>query len=213
MFEMHGIQELFPTQVFVHRLEEEIYRPLNTTLLAVLDKVAEDAKVPPGKQLQTSSTFHLRPEAKPLVEIIETATRGVLDFLTVRHAGFEITSCWANLSPTGASHPRHCHPNNFLSGVYYAAVAEGADTISFDDPRPHWMFMAPERKEQRPELSNTVVMTVQPGTLLIFPSWLFHYVEPNTSATTRVSISFNVMFSSFAETISTIKWNPTLPLP
>jgi oxalate decarboxylase/phosphoglucose isomerase-like protein (cupin superfamily) len=131
----------------------------------------------------------------------------------VKHAGFQITGCWANLSPKGTVHPRHCHPNNFLSGVYYVAVADGADTISFDDPRPHWTVIAPELRDQRPELSNTVVMTVQPGTLIIFPSWLVHFVEANTSAITRVSVSFNVMFSSFAETISKTQWTATLPLP
>jgi len=213
MFEMNGVRELFPTQVFVHQFEKERYQPLNETILAVLDKVARDAGAPAGAQLQTSSTFHRLPEATALVEAIETATRGVLEFLTVEHAGFEITGCWANLNPPGASHPRHCHPNNFLSGVYYAAVAEDADTISFDDPRPHWTIIAPQLKEQRPELSNTVVMTVQAGTLILFPSWLVHFVEANTSAITRVSIRFNVMFSSFAETISQTRWSPTLPLP
>jgi ectoine hydroxylase-related dioxygenase (phytanoyl-CoA dioxygenase family) len=74
-------------------------------------------------------------------------------------------------------------------------------------------MIAPLRKEQRPELSNTVVMSVEPGTLLLFPSWLVHFVEANTSAQTRVSVSFNVMFSSFAETISPTQWIPTLPLP
>jgi uncharacterized protein (TIGR02466 family) len=213
MFEMTGVQELFPTHLFIHQLPEETFRPLNDKLLAVLDKVREDAKLPPGKPMQTASSFHRLAEAQELVAIIEAATAGVLEFLSIKRPGFEITGCWANLNPTGTGHPRHCHPNNFLSGVYYAAVADGADTISFDDPRPHWTIMAPELEEQRPELSNTVVMTVKPGMLIVFPSWLMHYVETNTAPETRVSISFNAMFSGFAETHSPTKWNPTLPLP
>lgn len=213
MFETTTAEEIFPTLLFVHQLPKETYEPLNAKLLALLDRTMKGAKVPQGGSAQTPSTFHKLPEAKPLVDIIEEAIKGVLEFMTVKHAGIEITGCWANMSRPGARHHRHCHPNNFLSGVYYARVAPGADTISFDDPRPHWMIFSPPLKEQRPELSNSVVRTVQPGTLIIFPSWLVHFVEPNTSSTTRVSISFNAMFSSFSETISQTQWTPALELP
>jgi uncharacterized protein (TIGR02466 family) len=213
MFEVTEVRDIFPTLLFVHQLAPEVYEPLNEKLVALLDRLIADAKLPAGSQLQTSSTFHRLPEARPLVDIIETAVGGVLGFMTVQHAGFAITGCWANVNPPGARHERHCHPNNFLSGVYYARVTEGSDTISFDDPRPHWTMMAPALREQRPELSNTVTLTVKTGTLVVFPSWLVHFVEPNLSNATRVSISFNAMFSSFAETISPTQWTPSLPLP
>ena len=89
--------------------------------------------------------------------------------------------------------------------------AEGG--ISFDDPRPHWTMMAPPLKRSGPRLSNTIQLTVRPGTLLVFPSWLVHFVEPNKSKGMRVSVSFNAMFSSFAETLSQVQWAANLPLP
>ena len=213
MFELNGVHEIFPTLIFTHRLSKERYEPLNERILSYLDARVRDAKLSRDAQLQTTATLHLQPEMKPLVEIIDAAVCGVLEHLTVKHAGHRITGCWANINPKGARHERHCHPNNFLSGVYYVAASEGADTISFDDPRPHWTILAPDVAEQRPEVSNTVVMNVHPGTLIVFPSWLVHFVEPNRSPRSRVSVSFNVMFTSFAETISPTRWTPTLPLP
>jgi uncharacterized protein (TIGR02466 family) len=213
MFELTGVREIFPTNLFIHQLAPAAYEPLNEALLALLDRLIAEAKLPAGAQIQTSSTFHRLPEARPLVDVIETAVRGVLEFMAVEHAGFEITGCWANVNPPGARHERHCHPNNFLSGVYYPKVIEGSDTISFDDPRPHWTMMAPALREQRPELSSTVTLTVEPGMLVVFPSWLVHFVEPNASSAARVSISFNAMLSSFAETVSKTQWTPNLLLP
>ena len=47
---------------------------------------------------------------------------------------------------------------------------------------------------------------MEEGTLLIFPSWLVHSVDPNRSNALRISVSFNTMFSSYAETMSGPLW-------
>ena len=47
---------------------------------------------------------------------------------------------------------------------------------------------------------------MEEGTLLIFPSWLVHSVDPNRSNALRISVSFNTMFSSYAETMSRPLW-------
>ncbi|HIB81539.1 MAG TPA: hypothetical protein EYO55_06085, partial [Gammaproteobacteria bacterium] len=55
--------------------------------------------------------------------------------------------------------------------------------------------------------TDQVVVTVNDGTLLVFPSWLSHSVDINSSNQTRISISFNVMFSEYAETLSQPLWS------
>jgi len=47
---------------------------------------------------------------------------------------------------------------------------------------------------------------VPTGTLLMFPAWLQHSVDPNRSESRRISISCNVMFSAYAENISRPLW-------
>jgi hypothetical protein len=41
---------------------------------------------------------------------------------------------------------------------------------------------------------NSSVMTVDPavGKLIIFPSWLVHYVEKNLDDSDRISLAFNI---------------------
>jgi hypothetical protein len=57
-----------------------------------------------------------------------------------------------------------------------------------------------------PTHADQVVVSLTNGTLLISPSYLEHSVSPSMSDEERISISFNVMFSSFAETPSKPLW-------
>jgi ectoine hydroxylase-related dioxygenase (phytanoyl-CoA dioxygenase family) len=56
------------------------------------------------------------------------------------------------------------------------------------------------------ENTDQVVVTVTKGTLLMFPSYLEHSVDINMSTEERISISFNIMFSSFAQKLSKPLW-------
>ena len=56
------------------------------------------------------------------------------------------------------------------------------------------------------ENTDQVVVKVEDGTLLLFPAWLPHSVDPNGSGKPRISLSFNVMFASYAETLSKPLW-------
>ena len=87
-------------------------------------------------------------------------------------------------------------------------VGDGADTIVFDDPRPQTQIIAPKVRRHTPRNAGKMNFKVREGMLLVFPAWLRHGVTPNQSNRERISISisFNVMFSSFAETISPPRW-------
>ena len=49
-------------------------------------------------------------------------------------------------------------------------------------------------------------LPVKEGRMLLFPSWFVHSVPPNMSDEERISISFNVMFSQFAEKMAYPVW-------
>ena len=119
---------------------------------------------------------------------------------------FEITGCWANIGAVNAGHHLHNHPNNYLSGVYYVQTQKGANTIKFEDPRSQNYIMLPHLKKFTPENSRSITLDVKDGMLLVFPAWLQHAVDVNRSDKERISISFNIMFSSYTERMSPPKW-------
>ena len=110
------------------------------------------------------------------------------------------------MNSKGAAHPVHSHPNNFLSGVYYVRTDDAADTINFHDPRSQTGIIRPPVQELTAENTDQVVVKVDDGTLLMLPSWLPHLVDASGSDETRISDSFNIMFSAFTERMSKPLW-------
>jgi len=58
--------------------------------------------------------------------------------------------------------------------------------------------------------TDEVVITVTEGTLLIFPAFLPHSVDAHEGAELRISLSFNLMFEAYAETMGKPSWEPGL---
>ena len=54
--------------------------------------------------------------------------------------------------------------------------------------------------------ADQVVMNVANGTLLLFPSYVTHSVPARECDEQRISISFNLMLSSFARVMSKPMW-------
>ncbi|MFY9314011.1 MAG: putative 2OG-Fe(II) oxygenase [Burkholderiales bacterium] len=54
--------------------------------------------------------------------------------------------------------------------------------------------------------TDQVVVRIKNGTLLVFPAYLQHSVDANASSESRVSVSFNLMFSAFTAELSKPLW-------
>jgi uncharacterized protein (TIGR02466 family) len=208
-FQSCDILRMFPTFVWKGELRAEAYQPINDLILRTLREIEpalDDLK--PKDSWQSDHALHTLEGFQGLVGCIKEAAATALDYLRIGRQRFEITGCWANVNAPGAGHRLHSHPNNYLSGVYYAQTGEGADTINFHDPRPQTGILCPPVTELTAENADQVVVNVRDGTLLMFPAWLPHSVDSNRSDRLRVSIGFNVMLASYAETISPPWWEP-----
>jgi uncharacterized protein (TIGR02466 family) len=206
-FEAADVLRMFPTFVWKAQVAPGVRQEIDDHVLAKLDEMRRDAGEPaPGRGWQSARDLHHLDEFRGLVACIHDAAESVLEFLKTGDGAFELAGLWANMNPKGAAHPIHSHPNNFLSGVYYLRTHEGADTVNFHDPRPQTGIIRPPVTELTAENSDQVVVKVSDGTLLLFPSWLPHSVDASASDEIRISISFNVMLSDFAETVSQPLW-------
>jgi uncharacterized protein (TIGR02466 family) len=198
---------MFPTLVWKLQLRPELQREIDAGILTLLDDLRKDLpNVEPGHGWQSSQALHQRDELRALVRCIDKAALSVLRFLKIGYDAIEITACWANVLATGAPHKRHSHPNNFLSGVYYVKTSAGSDTINFHDPRAQTGVIRPPVTALTAENADQVVVGVKNGTLLLFPAYLEHSVDRHTSDEERVSVSFNLMFSSFTENLAKPLW-------
>lgn len=110
----------------------------------------------------------------------------------LRGRKLKLDSLWLNVLPPGGVHTSHIHPHAVVSGTCYVAVPPRASAIKFEDPRLGFMMAAPPRKARaRPENRPFVYIAPQPGTVLLWESWLRHEVPVNEADEERVSVSFN----------------------
>ena len=205
--EASEVTPLFPTLVWKLQLKADLRQAMQARILAALEGIRRELPRPaPGQGWQSEQTLHECEEFRDLVACVTHAAKGILRFLRIGYDAFEITGCWANVLAKGAAHRAHSHPNNFLSGVYYVRTHPGTDTINFHDPRNQAGVIRPPVVELTAENTDQVVVRVKNGTLLVFPSYLQHSVDANMSEEERISISFNIMFSSFTENLSKPLW-------
>ncbi len=104
-------------------------------------------------------------------------------------------SGWMNMNPPGGFNAPHTHPGAHWSGVYYVsqpAVEEGTSgVIEFLDPRsdlPNWRILRAKAFRPKRRIRPHV------GEIVMFPSYLVHWVYPNETDEERVSIAFNATF-------------------
>ena len=78
--------------------------------------------------------------------------------------------------------------------VYYIQSDDNERAnIQFYDPRPQSDVLTPDTKEYNKENSHVWYWPSIKNRMLLFPSWLQHYVPTNESDTPRISIAFNIM--------------------
>ncbi len=207
LFEASDVIPMFPTLVWKVQLKRDLHTAIDAKILAAIEAMGSEApEHESGQGWQSEQNLHEREEFQDLVACVDKVAQGALRFWRIGDKAIELTGCWANVLGQGAAHRLHHHPNNFLSGVYYVRTGPGADTINFHDPRNQTGIIRPPVLELTAENTDQVVVSVKNGTLLLFPAYLQHSVDANSGEQERVSVSFNLMFSSFTENLSKPLW-------
>ena len=113
-----------------------------------------------------------------------------IKFTSTNYLNYKITSSWLTLTKKGMYARAHTHGNADISGVYYFKTNENDGKIFFNNPNQM--------------ISNSICFShidqsiyFQPvvGKFILFPGWLQHGVQTNTTDNDRVSLSFNIHFN------------------
>ncbi|MDP4593280.1 MAG: 2OG-Fe(II) oxygenase family protein [Beijerinckiaceae bacterium] len=126
-----------------------------------------------------------------IVDAVKTASLQVSPKLDFSQWLIEVEG-WINISGQGAYNAPHDHPGFVWSGVYYvstpAVAVPGSGDIEFIDPRTNARVPTIQGADC---FADKKQITPEPGTLLLFPAYLRHWVHPNSCAADRVSVAFN----------------------
>ncbi len=201
------LETYFPTLIYVNKLHNA--DQLNAQLLA--DIRAEQQKDQKGIQRSnftnlggwhSHNNLHKEKRFAEMANRIRAAAAKISDDCDYDPKyQLDIGTMWSIINSPGSFNRSHIHPGCLWSGVYYVQAPENSGQIEFTEPRTqHLMDQAkfnPNKK--RPKQCWTKVrFKPEPGKLIIFPSWLYHSVEPNFAneegegASDRIIISFNL---------------------
>ena len=110
--------------------------------------------------------------------------------------------CWFHITRDGGYFQPHNHPNASWSAIYCVdpgdeePVNESASgQVTFTDPRQTNSYLDPANRSMRRDMSfNAIRFRLEPAQLVLFPSYLYHYVEPYIGEKPRITISANFWF-------------------
>ena len=181
------IVNLFPTPIYTFKNLEFN----NSELIDHCEKYADVLKH--GEVISSMRNLHDKEELKPLFSWFGKCLETIRVDCRYDCDRFEITSSWFNksMANSGMKLNVHRHSMSFFSAVYY--LTDGSPTV-FEDPVIH---RTQAQLEVLRELDITTSphqsIVAEPGKLIIFPSWLFHFSAPHIGENDRYIISFNTM--------------------
>ena len=130
---------------------------------------------------QSRDNLHQDPIFQEFNKSILGAAGSVLKDFTDREP--YIQSMWANINTKGDYNAHHVHEGE-ISGVYYCQIPKNPGRLVLVNPAVR-SYISVIR-------NNNFFINPERVALIMFPSWLEHFVEPSQSDDPRISISFNI---------------------
>ena len=116
-----------------------------------------------------------------------------INYLFYDKPEYKFTQSWISHKSPGEEHLKHNHSNSIISGVlYYGDILPNTPSIVFHSPLqnvgPIPNIMVFPTKDDK-----TLEFTPSPGTLILFPAFLWHSVPRNDTNKVRKSLAFNIV--------------------
>lgn len=205
-----GLQHLFPTPLwtFSYSCAETINPILRKVILEAAQSYPSQGRSNVGGWRSRNDLFHwATPEVKEIgAWIMDCIARVVQASVHPdRYRGQISAVGWASVCRTGNYNAPHVHPDSAWSGVYYVDTGDPDSTIPFNgclellDPRS----AAGGVNTPGDPFGHPVRIAPVAGLLVLFPSWLTHWVHPHSGQRERIAISFNVAATPENAAIST----------
>jgi len=168
--------------------------PQKTTVPFMFDTTLR--RYNPGKSI-TASDLLSRPDSQEFQSFIKDSVKQFLeqgDYAT--ECDISIPNMWMNSMTSNAVHRKHSHFGYTLSGTYYVEVPQGSGILSLINPVQDLVNQAIiMNKTMNQNNVYEYQIPVEPGMIVLFPSFIKHYVPSLKFQGTRKSIAFDITIS------------------
>lgn len=192
---MSQVIGLFPTPLL------RVERLLPPALVdALVEQFSGDASRKNAQSVQLAHTEILSPAESPhlqqAAQLIGPHLVAFGELLFGEPLPWAIKEVWVNVLQTGGHQAVHNHANSFASGVIYLTPSHASASTVFVKALGGSSFVfnnAHGQTSQGPFCAERWIMPkVNPGDLVLFPSYLLHEV-PRNEGETRITLAFNAL--------------------
>ena len=189
------------SHIFSDFLYEKTLNFDNNNLLNYLQTVTEHST---GRKVSNyggyqSNDLENNEYTYPLLELISSNIEEVQNNIGLKKSRLKLHNFWCNINHEKDFNVAHTHPQSILSGVFYLKTPDNCGNLILKNRNAdlikcyfdYWHLK--EQTDYAMNEFNSQVWRVVPkeNNLIMFPSWVEHYVEPNQSTEPRISIAFN----------------------
>ena len=138
-------------------------------------------------------------EMKPVISLLNNIAGATVEQRLDISDDIKLANFWFNVNSRGNYNTLHNHRGGIISGVLYILVPDdNCGGITFERTDKELQYYLPPFLDNHNEFTSSI-FTLNPkeGSLILFPSWFNHRVEPSQSQNSRVSMSFNYTFTDF----------------
>ena len=189
------VLNLFPTDIYVEENTEIDNKKISKIIL-------EKEKIEPSRNItnrggwQSNDDLH---KDKRFSEILESISK-YFQLIRKNYSyvdGLEVVviNMWANVNRYKDYNIAHIHPGTDWSFVYYVKTPKDSGNLTFLDPRirrDKVQNVGLIKNYNNPFIHDIYFVEPAEGKFVIFPFYLEHFVEPNLTKESRISISGNV---------------------
>lgn len=182
---MNNITNPFSFPIFTKKIPNKIFKDLQSYTLDIVEKNISNFVLKwdcPTLSYDINDNY-LKSFLKPNIEEYYKSWEFINHIPKLN-----IKELWINLSKKDSFQEVHRHPNSDFSGVIYIQSNKDSGNLNLVNPMETEINLLPKTKTY----SDLYLIPPLEGLLVIFPSWLSHYVSKNKSPQNRISISFNI---------------------
>ena len=193
---------IFSVPLLVEDIDVGLRDAIHAKVSAYLksERAKRDIEPSPEESVATSYYKH---DAQVLVDanlgeleqfVLATARTFLEKGLKLPPRRIVVERSWINIFKPGAQEAQHSHDGSLLSCSYYVEAPKDCGCIVMPDPIGARRSYREFTKTTGNDLltRRDIAVDPQPGRLVMFESWLPHYVQCNKSDQVRISIAINL---------------------
>lgn len=197
-----AIDLFFPVPLLVEDINPALRDAIHAKVSAYLASDRARAAILPAPEESVATSFYDAGASILADARLEELERFVIDSakaflekgLRLAPRRLEIERSWINVFRPGAQEAQHSHDGSLLSCSYYVEAPASCGCLVIPDPigarRTHREFTKTAGNE--PLTRREIAVEPRAGRLVMFESWMPHYVQCNKSDRVRISIAMNL---------------------